>query len=188
MNNVKILVYLLNNKEQKFTINKIAKALEINYRTAYDETKKLQKENLIRIEKTGNSNLCSLTDKFNEKMFAAEYERKQILFKKNKDFIIICDRFAELQDIFILLLFGSYAKETANKHSDIDLLAIGGNEKQLRETADLIPRNIHLTPLSVRSFITMIRSKEFNVGNEAEKNNIILIGIEDYYKLVKNAY
>ncbi len=188
MNNVKILIYLLNHREQKFTINKIAKALEINYRTAYDETKKLQKENLISIEKAGNSNLCSLTDNFNERIFAAEYERRQILFKKNKDFMIIHDRFAELRDTFILLLFGSYAKRTANKHSDIDLLAIGGNEKQLAETADLIPRNIHLTTVTIKSFITMVMSKQFSVGSEAIKNNIIFIGIEDYYRLIENAY
>ena len=33
----------------------------------------------------------------------------------------------------------------------------------------------------------MIQSKEFTVGSEAMKNNIILIGIEDYYRLLKNA-
>ena len=59
-NQTKILIHLLNNKEIQFTINQISKDLKINYRIAYQETKKLEEENLIKIQKAGNSNLCSL--------------------------------------------------------------------------------------------------------------------------------
>ena len=179
-------MFLLDNKENKFTINQIAKSLNINYRIAHQTIKSLEKEQLIKTEKAGRSLLCSLTCKFNEKIFVAEYQRTQKLLKNNT-FRIIHKRFSEIKQNFILLLFGSYAKNKANNHSDIDLLAITDNEKPIRETADLIPLNIHLTTTTYSSFIKMIKSKELTVGSEALKNNIILIGIEDYYRLLKNA-
>lgn len=186
MNNTKILVYLLDNKGQRFTINHISKALNINYRIAHQTIKSLERERLIRTEKAGSSLLCSLTFEFNEKVFTAEYQRAQKLLK-NRIFRMVHKRFSEIHQNFILLLFGSYARNNAGKHSDIDLLAITENEKELRETAELIPLDIHLTTTTYSSFIRMIRSKEVTVGSEAFKNNVILIGIEDYYRLLKNA-
>jgi len=186
-NQTKILIHLLNNKEIQFTINQISKDLKINYRIAYQETKKLEEENLIKIQKAGNSNLCSLSNKFNEKTFTAEYERRRILFNKNKDFKIIQNRLSELNFPFITLLFGSYAKGTETKHSDIDLLCVGGNKKILNQVISLIPRDIHLTTITYESFIEMTKSKDLSVVSEANQNNIILIGIEEYYRLIKNA-
>jgi predicted nucleotidyltransferase len=186
MNNTKILIYMLDHKEEKFTINQLSKKLNLNYRIAHQTIKSLEKEQLIKTEKAGRSLLCSLTYKFNEKLFSAEYQRTQKLLK-NKTFKVIHKRFSEIQQNFILLLFGSQAKKQADKHSDIDLLAITENEKEIKETAELMPLNIHLTTTTYNSFIQMIKSNELTVGSEVLKNNIILIGIEDYYRLLKNA-
>ncbi len=186
-NQTKIIVYLLDNKEDVFTINQISKALKINYRIAYQETMNLEKENLIKMQKAGNSNLCSLTGKFSEKIFVAEYERRRILFNKNKDFQIIQDRLSELNFPFIVLLFGSHAKGKVTKHSDIDILCVGGDKNVLNQVVSLIPREIHLTSISYESFIEMAKSKEFSVVSEANKNNVVLLGIEEYYRLMKNA-
>lgn len=183
---IKILKLLLENKEARFTIKKIADSLNINYRIAYEQAMKLEKEGLLKITKTGNSNVCELALKFNNKVFEAEYLRREELFK-NKDFLVIHNRFAELKFPFIALLFGSCAKGTANRHSDIDILTIGGNEKELQAVIQLLPDKIHLTSLSYEEFIGMAKSREFTVVSEALKNNIILIGIEEYYRLLSNA-
>ncbi|MEK6936566.1 MAG: nucleotidyltransferase domain-containing protein [Nanoarchaeota archaeon] len=184
-NEVKILKFLLNNKENKFTIKKIAEAIEINYRIAYEKVFILEKEGLIKITKAGNSNLCEFTNKFNEIVFQAEYERKKDLFK-NKNFLILHNRLLELNFSFIALLFGSQARGTANKHSDIDILTISENEKELKTIISLLPEKIHLTNVSYVNFINMAKSREFTVVSEAIKNNIILIGIEEYYRLLNN--
>lgn len=186
MNSINILILLLKNQEQKFTINQIAKKLNINYRIAHEQTKKLEREELIRTERVGNALLCSLTGNFNEKIFLAEYQRREDILK-NKDLDTIRKRFEKAKQNYILLLFGSYAKGNATKHSDIDLLAIAKDEEEIREIAELIPRKIHLTITNYKIFIEMIKTKEVNVGNEVQKNNIILLGIEEYYRLLKNA-
>ncbi|MBU4245992.1 MAG: nucleotidyltransferase domain-containing protein [Nanoarchaeota archaeon] len=183
---IKILKLLIGNKEEKYTIKKIAEALKINYRTAYEKVMLLQKGGLIRITKAGNSKICEFANKFDSIVFEAEYERKKDLFK-NKDFLILHNRLAELKFPFIALLFGSHAKGTADKHSDIDILAIGGDEKEIKATLSLLPLKIHLTQVTYEEFIRMAKSREFTVVSEAIKNNIILIGIEEYYRLVKNA-
>jgi len=183
---IKILKLLLSNKEKKFTIKKIAESLKINYRIAYEKVLELEKEESIKITKAGNSKICELTNKFNSNVFEAEYERREGLFK-NKDFIVLQRRLAELKFLFVALLFGSYAKGTANKHSDIDILTIGGDEKEIKTTLSLWPEKIHLTAISYKDFIHMAKSKEFTVVSEAIRNNVILIGIEEYYRVLKNA-
>jgi predicted nucleotidyltransferase len=146
----------------------------------------LEKEGLLKVTKTGNSNICEFACKFDSKVFEAEYLRRKALFK-NKDFLVLHNRLAELKFPFVALLFGSHAKGTATKHSDIDVLTIGGDEKAIRATVSLLPDKIHLTALNYENFIHAAKSREFTVVSEALKNNIILIGIEEYYRLLSNA-
>jgi len=181
---IKILKLLMDKKEDKFTIKKIAEALKINYRIAYEKAMKLEKEELLKVTKAGNAKICEFTYKFDSRVFEAEYFRRKELFR-NKGFLIIHNRLAELKFPFIALLFGSYAKGTANKHADIDILTIGGDKKEIQATISLLPDKIHLTAVSYENFIHMAKSREFSVVGEAIKNNIILIGIEEYYRLLK---
>ena len=173
---IKILKLLLSRKEEKFTIKKISEILNINYRIAYEKAIILEKEDLLIITKAGNSKLCEFSHNFNNKVFEAEYERKRELFK-NKDFLVIHNR----------LLFGSYARNEQSKNSDIDILVIGENEKEVQKTLSILPDKIHLTQVTYENFVHMAKSNEFSVVSEAIKNNIILVGIEEYYRLLKNA-
>jgi predicted nucleotidyltransferase len=184
---IKILKLLLGRKNEKFTIKKMAETLKMNYRIAYEQAMKLEKEGLIGITRTGNSNICEFTYGFDGRVYEAECLRRAELFRKNSDFRVMYKMLSELKFPFIALLFGSHAKGTAGKHSDIDILAIGGDEKEIRSKLSLLPDNIHLTAVSYKSFIDMAKSKKFTVGSEAMENNVILIGIEEYYRLLKNA-
>jgi predicted transcriptional regulator len=183
---IKILKFLLRHKEEKFTIRKISERIGINYRIAYEKTKQLSKEGTIKINKFGNSNICELTGKFDNKIFQAEYERREELFK-NKTFLLICNDLSELKFPFVALLFGSQSKGIADKHSDIDILTIGGDEEKISSKLSIFPDKIHLTSFSYEEFISMAKSKEFTVVSEAIKNNILLVGIEEYYRLLSNA-
>lgn len=184
---IKILKLLLSNKEEKFTIRKIAERANINYRIAYEKVVYLEKQGLVKITKTGNTKVCELTNKFDKNVFEAEYKRREELFK-NKDFLVLYRRLSELNFPFVVLLFGSQAKGRANKHSDIDLLIIceEKRETKIQEVLDIFPLKIHPTFTNFEDFIKMLKTKEFNVVSEAVKNNIILIGIEDYYRLLGN--
>ena len=183
---IKILKLLVSKKEEKFTIKKISEILNINYRIAYEKTASLEKEGLLIITKAGNSKLCEFSFNFSNKVFEAEYERRKELFK-NRDFLVIHNRLIELKFPFIALLFGSYARNEQSKNSDIDILVIGENEKEVQKTLSILPDKIHLTQVTYENFVHMAKSNEFSVVSEAIKNNIILVGIEEYYRLLKNA-
>ena len=182
---IEILKLLISSKEEAFSIRKISQLRGINYKSAYIALKFLAKEKIVDLKKMGNTIICTFNNNFNDLVFRAEFLRREDLFK-NKDFLIIHNRLSELKFPFIALLFGSYAKGTAKKHSDIDILTIGGNEEELEKVTSLLPDKIHLTSVSYESFIRMVKSKDMSVVSEALKKNIPLIGIEEYYRLIKN--
>lgn len=183
----KILKYLIENKEKTFSINEISKALKTDYKLVHTNVNKLLKEESIKVEDFGNTRRCSFDNAFNEDIYLAENNRKKDLLKK-KDFLLIYNQIKEINKQFILLVFGSQAKGTATKNSDIDLLIISEEKvaKDVNQKLNLLSYNIHLTPVTYEGFIRMAKSKEFTVVSEAIKNNIILAGIEDYYRLLKN--
>jgi len=184
----KILKYLIDNKEKTFSINEISKALKIDYKLIHTNINKLLKEESIKVEEFGNTRRCSFVNAFNEDIYIAENDRQRNLLR-NKDFLLIYYKLREINKQFILLMFGSQVKGTATKHSDIDLLMISDEEvaKEVDRKLNLLPYKIHLTPISYEGFVRMTKSKEFTVVSEAIKKNIILIGIEDYYRLLSNA-
>nr|MBI4156553.1 nucleotidyltransferase domain-containing protein [Candidatus Woesearchaeota archaeon] len=184
----KILKFLIENKERTFSIYGLSKALKIDYKLLYINIKKLEKERSIEVKDLKNQKRCSFNDIFNEDVFIVENERRNYILKK-KEFRAIYDYLKDINKQFIVLLFGSHVKGTATKHSDIDLLLISPEEdvKKIEEKLSILPFKIHLTPISYESFINMLKSKEFTVVSEALKKNIILFGIDDYYRLIQNA-
>lgn len=184
---IEILNLLIGNKEETYSIRKIALIRKINYKSAYNALKALEKERIVELKKAGNTTLCSFNNNFNNLVFKAEYSRREKLFKK-REFLVIYDSLSKLDFLFIVLLFGSHVKGTITKHSDIDLLLISDEEhfKKVQDTLNIFPKDIHLTSVTYENFIRMATSKEFSVVNEAIKKNIILLGIEEYYRLLKN--
>ena len=181
-----ILKILIENKKERYSIRKLSKLRNINYKSAYNAIMKLWKERIINLEKFGNTTSCSFNLKFSPRVFCVEYERKNSLLK-NKNFEIIYSMLNKMPMQFIVLLFGSYVKKTYDRHSDIDLLILGKNLNEVKEAISLIPLKIHLTLISEKEFLAMAKSKEFSVVSEAMEKNIILLGIEDYYRMLENA-
>jgi len=182
-----ILRILIENRQENWNIRKLSKIRKINYKSAYNAIMALEKQGAIRLQSLGNTTICSFSNKFSPLVFEAEYERRNDLIK-DKNFKIIYSRLNELKYPFVSLLFGSWAKKTASKNSDIDILFIVSDEKtekELRHEISLIPLEIHATFVNYKDFINMANSREFSVVTEAIKKNIILTGIEEYYRILE---
>lgn len=185
-----ILRFLIENSEEDYSIRKIALARRINYKSAYKVVKKLGKEGIVNVKKYGNASIVKFNYNFNESVFIVENQRKED-FLKNKDFKVLYKRIMEIKNpFFICLIFGSYAKGTARKGSDLDLCVIT-NEKEVKSEIsailDITPFDIHYLEFSSDDFIKMLKTTEFNVGREIVKNKIILKGIEEFYELIDHA-
>lgn len=182
-----VLKLLIEHQDEELSIRQISKLRKINYKSAYNAVKLLEQEGIITLKVLGNNSKCSFNRKFNERVFAVEYERRQELLLKNANFKVMYKDLKKINQDFILILFGSYAKGTQHKNSDIDLMLISEDEKLVEQELNLLPLNIHLIPLTKKEFNIMYIRKSFSVVSEAIKKNIVLIGIEDYYRLVENA-
>ena len=124
--------------------------------------------------------------------------RKNELLKKNQKLKAVLESLIEkiietnASDIHSIVLFGSYAKGTATKSSDTDLLFIvaGMKDKSVRENIERecagyqYSHNIKISPLitDVTEFKKMLKAKELNVGKETRAYGIPLYGSEIFWR------
>ncbi len=185
-----ILRLLIENPEKDYSIRQITLERKINYKSTYEIIKKLKEEGVVNVKKYGNTSIVKFNFKFNESVFIVENQRKKD-FLKNKDFRVIYRRIKEIKNpFFICVVFGSYAKGTAKRGSDLDLCLITNEEKiksELNMILDITPFNIHYLDFGCEEFIKMLKTTEFNVGKEIVKNKIILKGVEQFYELIEYA-
>jgi len=186
-----IIRYLIENKNEELNILKISKELRMDYKNVYSIVKRLEKELLVKLESFGQSSRVKLISQVHPLIFEAEYNRRKELLK-DKNLAVMLNDFknALKSKCYMLLIFGSYAKKTQTKNSDIDLMFIVPDgkeelfEKDVHRAARSLPLPIHYLVFSEKQFLDMNNAKESNVGQEALKNNIILYGIETYYEMI----
>jgi predicted nucleotidyltransferase len=190
--NVDVIKYLIENGAKDVNILGMAKAIKMNYKNAFNIVKRLEKEKLVILKKFGASNKIELNKTVHPIIFEAEYMRRKGLLR-NKNILVMLDNIKKDMGsmLYVLILFGSYVKKTQTEKSDIDIMFIvpdGTDEKferKIHQIIKLIPLPIHHMAFSESQFFDMINAKEFNVGKEAMKNNIILFGIENYYEMLQ---
>ncbi|MFW6231261.1 MAG: nucleotidyltransferase domain-containing protein, partial [Nanoarchaeota archaeon] len=117
--------------------------------------------------------------------YVVERRRTEELLKRQA-FRRIAQEIETLPELFVLLLFGSYAKGTQKKDSDIDLLLIAEHAKPIVSKIKSLPLPTHITAITPKELNEMRNSKEFSVVSEALKQNIIIHGIEEYYRFIKD--
>ena len=153
-----------------------------------------KKEGLIEIKKTGNVRSFSLNLKFNPIYAYLNIINEETLNKSNlpkKTIQEIQDRIFKHTKLFILLVFGSYAKREETKKSDLDIAVIVENENAKKEIAPYIETvkrreilEIDYYIFTEREFIEMLKIEQQNVGKEIYRANFIYYGLIQYYNLI----
>ncbi len=184
-NKIDVIRALIENKG--VSIRKVSEILDMDYKNTYSIVMELQKIGIVFLERFGNALRCSVNKMPLPLIFEAEHERREVVLK-NSDLKMLYEKLKGLKFNFIAILFGSHARGGAKPGSDIDILIISekNRPKDIEEKLSLLPLPVDATYLTPEDFIKMAMSKEFTVVSEAMKMNIILIGIEDYYRLVEN--
>ncbi|HLD41463.1 MAG TPA: nucleotidyltransferase domain-containing protein [archaeon] len=200
---LKIVGLMRTDLDKGSTILGISKKLKIGYRPAYNHIISMGKEGIIKIEVVGNAKLCSLNlnnpkcrhlleelDSLKKEEVYAKYPRIKPVIES----LLSRVTSAHISEIHSVVLFGSYAKGTATKTSDIDLLFIVTDlkNKQLREGIEResasyqYSYNLKVSQLitDINEFKKMLKAEEFNVGKETRKYGISLYGSEMFWRLV----
>lgn len=186
----KIVISLIEDKNSK-TIRELSKAIKADYRITHTAARKLIIKGIIKPRNAGKSILCELNNTYyGIEILNAENQRKEELLK-NKNLNQLCKEImARMKtSFFTLLIFGSYAKKTQTRNSDIDLMIITNEkntEEEINSTLALIPLKTHCLTFTEEEFARMKNSAKPNVIHEAIKNNVIMYGTENYYRM-KNA-
>ncbi len=189
--------------DKGLTILEISRKLQIGYRPAYNHISAMEKEGIITVERVGSAKLCFLNLPNARCRFILEesdLERKEDIYKKYPKIKVVIEgiisRLAKefVSGIQSVILFGSYAKGTAGKASDIDILFIVCDlkDRQLREGIEQECRsyqyshNIQVSPLisDMGEFKKMLEAEGLNVGKEARQYGISLYGSEMFWRAV----
>ncbi len=188
--------------DKEMTIHQITKNLKRSYHFIYDNTQELIKGNILDKKVQGHSTVCSLNLK-NEKTKAllilhSVNEKEHFLNKKQRLASLFSELISNLTnkiEILSIILFGSYAKGTETKRSDIDLLIITEKkdrnkiiQREVGAFETMYDQEINQIIINSRIFKDMITNKvELNVGKETLANHIILYGAELFWKLTLEA-
>lgn len=200
---LKIIGLMRKELDRGVTILEISKRLKIGYRPAYNHINTMEKEGIIKIEKIGNSKQCFLNlnnAKCRHLLEELDNLKKEDLYKDCPKIKPVIEGLISkltkgfISNIHSIVLFGSYAKGTATKTSDIDLLFIVTNIKNKglrdgieRESASYrYSHNIKISPLitDINEFKKMLKSEELNVGKETREYGISLYGSEIFWRIV----
>ena len=184
------------------TILEISKQLKIGYRPAYNHIGEMEKEGIIQIEKIGSAKQCKLNLENPKTRHLLEYldiEKKEGLCKDYPKLKAIENLISKLTERFIsqihsVVLFGSYAKNTATKASDIDLLFIVNDlkDKSLRESIEResasyqYSHNLQVSPMitDINELKKMLKAKELNIGKEVKDYGISFYGHEMFWRII----
>ncbi|MEK6887808.1 MAG: nucleotidyltransferase domain-containing protein [Candidatus Aenigmatarchaeota archaeon] len=200
---LKIIGLLRGDLDKGFTILEISKRLRIGYRPAHNHVSTMIKEDIIAARKVGAAMQCNLNlENARCRQFLAEADllRKGSLFKENQKLKSVLESLTEklseslLSDMHSIILFGSYAKGTATKSSDVDILFIMADmkDKSVRESVERgctvyeYSHNMKISPVvtDTTEFKKMLKAKELNIGKEAREYGIPLYGSEIFWRLM----
>jgi len=182
----RVINYLIENKNPR-SIRTVSGAILLDYKNTHNIVNELHPEIILK-EKIGNTNLIKLNLVPNQQIYSVENKRTEQFLSEHPALKVIKKYAEELNYPFlIMIVFGSYVKNTNTKTSDIDICIILDNKeksKELQEKLNLLSLKLEIQEFTTKEFISMIEKNKNNLGHEIVKNNIILYGIEGYYNLI----
>ena len=94
-------------------------------------------------------------------------------------------------EFFILIVFGSYAKNKATGASDLDVAVIVESEQRKKEVVPLLEtvkrrelRQVDYHPFTRSEFAEMLAADSENLGKQIYKNSFVYYGYEAYCRFI----
>ena len=159
------------NYKTRFYLRQISKLAKLPLKTCQNVLIALEKKKILKSHVEGKNKYFSLNlDNIQAKsiLLQAEIYKTDIFLEKYSQFKTFLK---ELNTNIPIIIFGSFAKLTADKNSDLDLLIL--SEKEQKLPFYLLPYKVHKINLSENSFIKAVKEQETLI-KEVEENHIIL--------------
>ena len=186
-NNLQVLSLFTNGFDKEYYIREVEKILKISPRTAQLVLEDLENKGIVESKTRGKIKSYKL--KINElsKRYLAFVEQYKTISFMGKNLLVkeVIEKISPFIE-GIGIIFGSYAKATSNKESDLDLFIAGKYEK---EEIKKVSRNLGIE-ISVKCYPLKTFEKNINQDillKEILKNHIVFINTELFIqKVLKN--
>lgn len=175
-NEFEVVLALLRNKE--LHVRGLSKVINKPHASISRLMKDLLKRNVVDFKLEGKNKVFKLKKSIEclNFIYMAEHFKLLKLFDKYPHISVIAEMIASKTNEELIIIFGSFAKFSANRNSDIDIFV---------ETMD---RKVKTELENINSRIS-VKIGEFNQNNllvkEIMKDHVILKGVEKYYEKIK---
>ena len=157
--------------------------------------KEFQSKKLILTQKIGDISMHRLNLNNNDTFSYLEIINQEEINKSKIPKEVIAEiqkKIEKYTEFFVLIIFGSYAKNKATSKSDLDISILVDSKQARKEIIpgletikrrETIPIDYHVFTRS--EFLEMLKSEMENVGKQIVKKRIIYYGCIPYYHLIK---
>src|SRR3989344_4362943 len=157
--------------------------------------KEFKEQDVVKTEITGDVTTYSLNPNNNLTLSYLNLINDLEIQKKKFPREILSDiqkRISKQTDFFILIVFGSYAKNKATEKSDLDIAVIVESEQIKKEIAPFFEtvkrREIKAVDYHIftrSEFLEMLKAEYENIGKQIYKNSFIYYGFIEYCNLIR---
>lgn len=147
-----LLNYFFLNPEESLFVNEIARKLDLDKRNLVKKLKEFEEEGILTSETSGNQKIYSIN-----RLYPLYEEYKKIVFKTIGIESKLKSMVKQVKGIEKVYLFGSYAKDAMETHSDIDLLVVGDHtimalQKEIGKLQKETGREINVVNMDKKEF------------------------------------
>lgn len=157
--------------------------------------KRFVKTGLLKEKKIGNSIVYSINDTIsalNTIGFVVEHKANNVKYIPHANIQKLVNKIKT--PFYVLIITGSYAKNTQKETSDLDIAIICDTKQdpnavlsQIRLESELMVPEVHPYIFTQEQFYQMLTSKEENYGKEIARNNLIITGGKEYHSILLEA-
>ncbi len=166
-----IIMLYLGDYTKQFYLREISRLTKIPLKTTQNLITRLEKNKTLKSRLSGKNKYFRLNlENIETKYYLLQTEQqKTLMFLENHP---ECKTFAkQIKNDAVIIIFGSFAKQTMTKHSDIDVMIITKEDEKL--PTHLLPYKVQAIKLSAKAFLQSLEKKETLI-KEIEENHVII--------------
>ena len=170
-----LLNYFFLNPGESLFVNEIARRLDLDKRNLVKKLKEFEESGILTSETRGNQKIYSIN-----KGYPLYEEYRKIVFKTIGLESKLKAKLDKIKGIKKVYLFGSYAKDSMEAHSDIDLLVVGDHsimelQKEISKIQKEIGREINVVNMDMRDFEERKKNNDPFIETIFKEKNIEVI-------------
>lgn len=155
-----LLNYFFINPEDTLYLNEMCKKLGVDKRNLVKKIRELEQGGILRSQTRGNLKLYSINKEH------PLYEEYRNIILKTIGFEGVLRKIVEeVEGIKKVYIYGSYAKNTMDTYSDIDLLVVGRHniitlQRKINKLQKEVKREINVVNMGERDFKKRVKGKD----------------------------